>query len=123
MGNFRLVNDFKASLTDEQKQMAEEWQLTGQTVMYLIIGKTVEGMVSVSDKIKETSASAIKKLQKLGVHVHMLTGDNKFTAKAVADELGLDGYGAGQSGLFVDWDQGRTQSFRRLRIRQLLLTV
>ncbi len=74
--------------------MAEEWQLTGQTVMYLIIGKTVEGMVSVSDKIKETSASAIKKLQKLGVHVHMLTGDNKFTAKAVADELGLDGYGA-----------------------------
>lgn len=93
MGNFRLVNDFKASLTDEQKQMAEEWQLTGQTVMYLIIGKTVEGMVSVSDKIKETSASAIKKLQKLGVHVHMLTGDNKFTAKAIADELGLDGYG------------------------------
>ncbi len=94
VGNFRLVDDFKAALTEEQKQMAEEWQLTGQTVMYLIIGKTVEGIVSVSDKIKETSSSAIKKLQKLGIHVHMLTGDNKFTAKAVADELGLDGYGA-----------------------------
>ena len=75
-----------------QKQLAEEWQLTGQTVMYLIIGKKVEGIVSVSDKIKETSASAIKNLQKMGIHVHMLTGDNKFTAKAVADELGLDGF-------------------------------
>lgn len=94
VGNFRLVDDFKASLSKEHKQLAEEWQLTGQTVMYLIIGNTVEGMVSVSDKIKETSASAIKKLQELGIHVHMLTGDNKFTAKAVADELGLDDFEA-----------------------------
>lgn len=94
LGNQRLINDFKASLTDEQKQMAEQWQLTGQTVMYLIIENNVEGMVSVSDKIKETSASAIKKLQKMGIHVLMLTGDNKLTAKAVADELGLDGFGA-----------------------------
>ena len=92
LGNHRLIDDFNASLTEEQKQLAEEWQLTGQTVMYLIIGKKVEGIVSVSDKIKETSASAIKNLQKMGIHVHMLTGDNKFTAKAVADELGLDGF-------------------------------
>ena len=92
VGNHRLIDDFQASFTDEQKQMAEEWQLTGQTVMYLIIGKTVEGMISVSDKIKETSARAIKDLQELGIQVHMLTGDNRFTAKAVADELGLDGF-------------------------------
>lgn len=92
LGNHRLVDDFRASLTDEQKQKAEKWQLTGQTVMYLIIGGKVEGMVSVSDKIKESSARAIKNLQKMGMEVHMLTGDNKFTAKAVADELGLDGF-------------------------------
>ncbi len=64
LGNHRLVDDFRASLTDEQKQKAEKWQLTGQTVMYLIIGGKVEGMVSVSDKIKESSARAIKNLQK-----------------------------------------------------------
>jgi len=92
LGNHRLVDDFQASLTDDQKHKAEKWQLTGQTVMYLVIGETVEGMVSVSDKIKESSASAIKNLQKMGLEVHMLTGDNKFTAKAVADELGLDGF-------------------------------
>jgi P-type E1-E2 ATPase len=70
----------------------EEWQLTGQTVMFLMVGNKVEGVVSVSDKIKESSAKAIKELQKTGIKVHMLTGDNQLTAKAVADELGLDGY-------------------------------
>ncbi len=94
LGNHRLVEDFSAEITDEQKTLVEVWQTTGQTVMYLIIENTVEGVVSVADKIKETSAQAIKNLQKMGIKVHMLTGDNKFTAKAVADELSLDGYKA-----------------------------
>ncbi len=92
LGNHRLMEDFGANLSTEQKKMAEEWQLLGQTVMYLILDKKVEGMVSVSDKIKESSAGAVQSLQKMGVKVHMLTGDNQFTAKAVADELGLDGF-------------------------------
>jgi len=92
LGNHRLVDDFKASLTGDQKKLTEEWQLKGQTVMYLIIKNKIEGIVSVSDKIKKTSADAIKTLQKMGVKVHMLTGDNQLTAKVVADELGLDGF-------------------------------
>ncbi len=94
LGNRRLVDDFRAILPEEERTTAEAWQSTGQTVMYLIIGDRVEGIVSVADAIKETSARAVKELQKLGIHVHMLTGDNKFTAKAVADELGLDGFEA-----------------------------
>ncbi len=92
LGNHRLIEDFKATLTDEQKKLTEEWQMIGQTVMYLILKNKIEGIISVSDKIKETSADAIKSLQKLGVKVYMLTGDNELTAKVVVDELGLDGY-------------------------------
>ncbi len=94
LGNRRLVEEFSASLPEEHRNIAEKWQSTGQTVMYLVIKDRVEGIVSVADAIKETSAKAIKELQKQGIHVHMLTGDNKFTAKAVADELGLDGFEA-----------------------------
>jgi len=94
LGNKKLMEDFQANIDNNNKKQVEEWQLTGQTVMYLIIENKVEGVVSVSDKIKETSARAIKELQKSGIKVHMLTGDNQFTAKAVADELGLDGYQA-----------------------------
>jgi len=94
LGNQKLMDDFQAIIDSGNKKLVEEWQLSAQTVMYLIMGNKVEGIVSVSDKIKESSAKAIKELQKTGIKVHMLTGDNQFTAKAVADELGLDGYQA-----------------------------
>ncbi|MUP39399.1 copper-transporting P-type ATPase [Labilibaculum euxinus] len=92
LGNHRLIDDFSVKLDDKYKKIVEEWQTSGQTVMYLILKNKVEGIVSVADNIKETSAKAIKDLQSKGIKVHMLTGDNKLTAKAVADELGLDGF-------------------------------
>jgi len=92
LGNNRLMIDFGASLEEKQAKLVMEWQLTGQTVMYLLIENKVEGIVSVADTIKTTSAKAIKALQKMGVKVIMLTGDNEFTAKAVAEELNLDDY-------------------------------
>lgn len=94
LGNQWLMEDFSASLDDSDRKLTEEWQITGQTVMYLILENKVEGIVSVADKIKETSAKAIKELQEMGIKVHMLTGDNKFTAKEVAGELQLDGFQA-----------------------------
>ena len=92
LGNSRLMEDLNVSLDDKDKRIVKEWQLTGQTVMYLIYDNKVEGIVSVADTIKETSAKAIKSLQKMGVKVHMLTGDNEYTARTVAGELNLDGY-------------------------------
>ena len=94
LGNHRLAEEFSANIPAENAKKAEDWQLTGQTVMFLIIGNRIEGIVSVADRIKKTSAKAIKELQKMGLRVHMITGDNKFTAKSVADELHLDGFDA-----------------------------
>jgi Cu2+-exporting ATPase len=94
LGNHRLLIDLNASMRDSNAGLVKEWQSNGQTVMYLIIDNKVEGIVSVADTIKATSAKAIKALQELNVKVHMLTGDNEYTAKAVAEELNLDGYQA-----------------------------
>lgn len=94
LGNQRLLEDYKASLNNDQKKSVGEWQLSGQTVMYLILENTVEGVIGVADRIKETSAKAIHSLQKMGVKVIMLTGDNEITAKSVAGELHLDGFKA-----------------------------
>ncbi len=94
LGNNRLLEDFGATLTNEAEKAAKEWQSKGQTVMYLLVENNIEGLVSVADTIKPTSAKAIRELQKLGIKVHMLTGDNPFTAKAVADELKLNGFTA-----------------------------
>ena len=94
LGNHRLLEDFKASLNDGNEALIKAWQLEGQTVMYLIIDNKLEGIVGVADKIKETSAKAIQSLQKMGVKVIMMTGDNEYTAKAVAGELHLDEFEA-----------------------------
>lgn len=93
-GNHRLVEELSTEISEDQKKLVRSWQETGQTVMYLVVEKEVVGIVSVADKIKDTSAKAIRDLQSMGVKVHMLTGDNQFTAQAVAKELKLDGFRA-----------------------------
>jgi heavy metal translocating P-type ATPase len=92
LGNQRLLDQLGIAIANDQKKMVEEWQLEGQTVMYLISENHLEGIVSVSDKIKASSAGAIREIQKLGVKVIMLTGDNELTAKTVASELKLDDF-------------------------------
>jgi P-type E1-E2 ATPase len=94
LGNYRLLEDFKGTIAEDKRKEVEAWQSTGQTVMFLMEDSNLEGIVSVSDAIKKTSAKAIRSLQNMGIKVHMLTGDNKYTAKAVAEELKLDGHEA-----------------------------
>lgn len=94
IGNKKLLEEFSLKLGTEYEKDVEKRQLEGETVMFVVIEKEVAGFISVSDPIKEASASAIAHLQEQGLEVIMLTGDNKNTAKAVADKLGLDGYEA-----------------------------
>lgn len=94
LGNKRLLDEVSGEIQDSQNLIVSELQSLGHTVMYLIIEGKVEGIVSVADRIKETSYKAINELKKMGVKVIMLTGDNELTAKAVADKLHLDGYKA-----------------------------
>ncbi|MEQ8906192.1 heavy metal translocating P-type ATPase [Ekhidna sp.] len=94
IGNKKLLEEFDLTLDQEHDEDVKQRQLEGQTVMFVVIDKEVAGFISVADPIKESSADAIKHLQDQGLEVIMLTGDNKNTAKAVADKLGLDGYEA-----------------------------
>ncbi|KKM16833.1 hypothetical protein LCGC14_1681800, partial [marine sediment metagenome] len=50
------------------------------------------GAISLSDQVREESHDAIKNLKSMDIKCWMLTGDNEKTAKAVSEELGLDGY-------------------------------
>jgi Cu2+-exporting ATPase len=66
-------------------------KISGTLVFVLIDGK-LKGLIELSDKIREESYEAIKKLKKEGIKCWMLTGDNKEVAMEVADELELDGF-------------------------------
>jgi Cu+-exporting ATPase len=95
LGNKKLMEQVNASVSDdiESKIIAE--QKLGKTVSYISVDNAVLGYVTITDAIKATSVAAIKELMRQGVEVIMLTGDNKNTAKAVADELHLTSFIAG----------------------------
>jgi len=62
----------------------------GATAVLLAVDGKAEGLLSVSDPVKETTPEALKRLREAGLHVVMLTGDNRRTAAAVAARLGID---------------------------------
>jgi len=95
LGNEKMMQHFKAQLTDEVKNKGAEAQKNGKTVSYLSVDKEVVGFVVIGDAIKSSSKKAIEDLQAKGIAVMMLTGDNEFTAKAVAETLNLTDYKAG----------------------------
>ncbi|TJY37100.1 heavy metal translocating P-type ATPase [Pontimicrobium aquaticum] len=89
LGNPKMMEYAKAEITPTIKEEAKRYQKQGKTVSYLAIDKIIVGYVVIGDKIKETSAKAIKELQEKGIDVIMLTGDNHNTAQAVASKLNL----------------------------------
>jgi len=62
------------------------------TQVYVISDNKALGLITLSDKIREESYEAVKKLREEGIQCLMLTGDNQKIAKAVSEELNLDGY-------------------------------
>jgi len=62
------------------------------TLVFVLINRNLKALIELSDKIREDSYVAIKRLKKEGIKCWMLTGDNKEVAKEVADELELDGF-------------------------------
>jgi Cu+-exporting ATPase len=71
-------------------EKAQELRTDGQTVIFISIESKLSAIFGISDPIKETSAAAIESLQKDGIKVVMLSGDNETTAKAVAKKLNIN---------------------------------
>nr|WP_315134799.1 heavy metal translocating P-type ATPase [uncultured Flavobacterium sp.] len=94
LGNKKLMEQVKATVSDDLENKIIAEQKLGKTVSYIAIDGIAVGFVSITDAIKMSSKEAIKELMRQGVEVIMLTGDNVNTAKAVADELNLSSYKA-----------------------------
>ena len=88
LGNFKLMDLNKIKLTNNTKNKINLMEGQGKTVM-ILADKQVLGLISVADNEKETSKEAIKKLHDLNIQVYMITGDNKKTAEAIAQKVGI----------------------------------
>lgn len=93
IGNKRLLDEQQVDST-QLVLFAKELQHSGHGAMLVAIDKKPAGVLAVKDPIKETAKESIDYFHSKGVKVIMLTGDNRLTAQAVAQELGLDHFEA-----------------------------
>src|SRR5262249_785903 len=75
--------------TDALAQQADQLRQDGATVIFIAVDGKAAGLIAIADPVKATTPQALKALGDEGVHVVMLTGDNRTTAAAVARRLGI----------------------------------
>jgi len=88
-GNEKLMLEQNVTLSAEVVSKAQHYASEAKTPMYFAINGEFAGLIVVADPIKKDSVTAIKRLLDQGVRVVMLTGDNRATAKAVAEKVGI----------------------------------
>ncbi len=70
----------------------EELETEGKTIIFVMQEEKILGLIAMADVVKKTSIDAVKNFQSLGIEVVMLTGDNKFAAKNISDEVGIKNF-------------------------------
>ncbi|MCC5626073.1 copper-translocating P-type ATPase, partial [Nostoc sp. CHAB 5715] len=75
--------------TQTLQQDKERLEYLGKTAIWIAVDGQIQGLMGISDAIKPTSIQAVRALQKLGLEVVMLTGDNQRTAETIAREVGI----------------------------------
>jgi Cu2+-exporting ATPase len=89
IGNLALMKDIGADFKNQEQEISR-LSSQGKTVIFVATNKGAQGLIALADLIRDESKEAVKALQKMGIVVAMLTGDNKQTAGWVSNELGLD---------------------------------
>ncbi len=90
IGTAVWMQDLKIEITDEVRETLTTLEKAGKTAMVVAINNEIAGIIAVADKIREDSAEAIKTLKSFGFKPVMITGDNERTAKAIAEEVGIE---------------------------------
>jgi Cu+-exporting ATPase len=89
LGNLRLMEEKEVSLKGLLNK-AEQLSNEGKTPMFLAVERQAAGIIAVADTLKENSKETVKAFHRMGLEVVMLTGDNQRTARAIANQIGVD---------------------------------
>ncbi|MBB5408990.1 Cd2+/Zn2+-exporting ATPase [Paraburkholderia sp. HC6.4b] len=89
LGNHRLVEEL-GRCSPQLEARLDALEQHGKTVVMLADAQRVLALFAVADTVKETSRAAVAELRRLGVGTTMLTGDNRHTAAAIAQQVGVD---------------------------------
>ncbi len=89
-GAFKFISSKIDNMPSDVGQKANELASQGKTPMLFMKNNKLLGIIAVADVIKEDSPAAVAELQKMGIKVVMLTGDNHRTAEVIGKQVGVD---------------------------------
>jgi Cu2+-exporting ATPase len=90
VGGPRLLGDLGLQTPEQLVSTSEAWAAEGRTVLHVVAGGRVVGMLALEDEVRPESAEAVERLHGLGLRVAMITGDAQAVADSVARRLGID---------------------------------
>ncbi|MDB9516262.1 heavy metal translocating P-type ATPase [Roseofilum reptotaenium CS-1145] len=95
LGTRRWMEELEINLAVKTSQgvalseYQEQWENAGKTVIWMAVDGQVEAILAIADALKPSSEAVVKRLQRMGLDVVMLTGDNQKTAEAIASQVGI----------------------------------
>ncbi len=90
LGTRLLMKDVRLAVSAEMEKKLQQLENEGKTSMLVGVNREIVGIVAVADTLKENAKDAVEKLKTMNKEVYMITGDNERTAKAIAQQLGIE---------------------------------
>ncbi len=89
VGNLKLMSELGIDIAPLRDKL-ERLTSRGATPVFISIDGKLNGLIAIEDQLKESSIPAVRELHQMGIKVIMLTGDDRRTAKAIAEKVGID---------------------------------
>ncbi|MEQ8525219.1 heavy metal translocating P-type ATPase [Gracilimonas sp.] len=90
VGTPSLMEKMGVEITPEASSQKQQMEEKAKTAVFVSYDGSLAGLLGIADEIKEDSKQAIEEFKKMGLKTIMLTGDNQKTARAIADQVGID---------------------------------
>lgn len=92
IANPRYYQNNNIFIAPEAASLINQLEQEGKTVMVVFVNDCYSGTIAVADEVNPTSKSAVSRLRRMGLEVILLTGDNRYSAMAVAKKVGIEKY-------------------------------
>jgi Cu+-exporting ATPase len=89
-GNRTLMQEKGVIINAEVERQLAAFEQDGKTAILIAAGTQMAGVIAIADTLKETTRESVEQLKSMGIHVVMITGDNKRTAHAIARQIGIE---------------------------------
>ncbi|PTM04376.1 MAG: copper-translocating P-type ATPase [Bacteroidetes bacterium] len=96
VGNESLLLENGIKLNAEQESLYKQWQSEAKSLVFFADQQKVLALLALEDSLKEDSLAAIQELQRMGLELHLMSGDNAGTVKHIAEKVGIKNYRGGQ---------------------------